>query len=204
MATLLRVGEFATARDAIEKKLAKDGGDRQSRLIAGALAFQAGDFQRAEVLFAAARDSTIDDDASPIVSGIEPQHWLRLTAWRSGGSDSPGDELIMPERDPLGALIVGLISVDEFVTAKIAEARRLADATILSFTQSPGRDSLLDGIAHQHASEFRCTGNFVAAERALAKGDIEAGREFLAAARATKLDDLLEFHIAGAELQRLG
>jgi hypothetical protein len=199
---LIRDGDYDAARVAAETLIEHGSVDGQMPLLAGALALQAGDFTRAQELFAVKPGPAGDASQTLFATGIEQDHWLRLTALRSGNDIASGitDAVFL---DPLGAAIAGKISAQEFVGAKVKEARRIADATVLSIQQSPGRDSLLDRLAGEREPQYRCTGNFIAAERMIAASDAAAARGMLMAALETKAEDLLEFHIAKAELMHL-
>lgn len=202
VAQLIRDGDFDAARTKAEALMQRGAAGEQIPLLAGALALQAGDFTRARELFAAKPGPGADTSQAFFASGLEQSHWLRLAALRSGIDVGPRLTDAVP-LDPLGAALAGRISAQAFLRAKIEEARRIADATILSIRQSPGRDDLLDRLAGEGEARFRCTGNFVAAERSLASGDEVSARAFLTAALQGRTVDLLEFHIARAELARL-
>jgi hypothetical protein len=94
--------------------------------------------------------------------------------------------------------------VDEYAAEQAIADRALYDSTILSITDSPGRQSMLDTLARKSEPEHRCTGNLLLAEMALARDDIAAARMLLSAAAGYALPELLEYHVATAELARLG
>jgi hypothetical protein len=202
VALLIRDGDFDAARVAAETLIARGTIDAQIPLLAGALALQAGDFSRARELFAAESEQSGDAPQPWFATGLERDHWQRLTALRAGTGMAPeiADTLAF---DPLGAVIAGKISAQEFVNAKIDGARRLADATVLSIQQSAGRDGLLNRLSREQEAHYRCTGNFVAGERSLAAGDRASARQFLQAALASGAENLLEFHVSKAELTHL-
>jgi hypothetical protein len=199
VARLIRDGDFSAARSTAEKLIARGDDDGQIFLLAGALALQAGDFARARELFAA--DPADDASRASFASGLAQVHWRRLASMRAGVyADADSSMLAL---DPAAELVAGKLSPDAFVSVKVEEARRVADATILSVQQSTGRDAMLDHRAREDEPLYRCTGNFVAAERSLSSGDSVSARRFLTAALERKAENLLEFHVAKAELARL-
>jgi hypothetical protein len=199
VARLIRDGDFSAARNIAEKLVARGDVDGQMPLLAGALALQAGDFTRADELFAA--DPADDASQAPFASGLAQVHWRRLASMRSRADAVAGSGTLVS--DPVADLVAGRLSPEAFVRVKVEEARRLADAMILSVQQSTGRDALLDQRAREDEPLYRCTGNFVAGERSLAGGDPASANRFLSAALEPKAGNLLEFHIAKAELARL-
>jgi hypothetical protein len=225
IARLMLEGAPDAARRATDTLLERQPDDPRLRMMAGALAFAAGDLGRAAELFAAAGEEVDLAENPPLATGLAGRHWRALTALRRGMPplpDSPDlaesdpstalqlasalfpDVQGMAALDPPAALITGGISVEAFVDAKVDAARRMADATVLSVTSSSGRDALLESLAQEHLAEYRCTGSFVAAERALASGDTAAARAGLVAALNAGAVNLLEHHAATIELARLG
>lgn len=197
VAALIRAGDFKAAREAAEAILERNPEDAQILREAGAMAFAAGDFSRARALFTSLQDD--ESVAAILPSGLRPAHWLALIGLRTGEASAAG---LDPFNDPLYQLIAGAMTVEAYVTAKVAAARQVADATLLSIAASPGRDAVLDSLAWRDAPQFRCTANFAAGQRAVMLGDRAAARGLFAAAADIEVD-LLERYVAGAELARL-
>jgi hypothetical protein len=200
VAHLIRDGDFDAARKTAEELIARGEVDGQMPLLAGALALQAGDFIRAGELFRL--EAPTATAQSSFASGMARTYWLQLAALRAGG-DITLESAALLGLEPVGGAISGKLSPDAFVETKIAEARRIADVTILSIQHSTGRTAMLDHVAREDEQLYRCTGNFIAGERALATDDRDGARQFLTAAIDAQAPDLLEFHIAKAELAKL-
>ena len=202
---LVKAGKLGQARDLAARWSAASPDDGKARLLAGVLSFATGAYSEARTWLDP--DYTADNyifgsltaaDAGILRTKLGRSEWLYLASQRA---HVPIANVLAP---PLLFVATGHQTVDEYAAQQAIAERALYDSTILSVTDSPGRQSLLDSLARKSEHEHRCTGNLLLAEMALARDDIATARTLLSSATRSVLPELLEYHIANAELARLG
>lgn len=211
---LIEAGRFGDAARLLEPKPAAAQSLRTRVLRAGALYFGAEDFSSAQQCFdAALAERAKTDGAEPDTSGAKPNSflllrdadiWRHLAAGRQGRTvDLNADEVSLV-LSPSTRLLVGRIDIAAYVEEELKHDRVFYDALILNIAEWKGKEDYIEKAIAPLAKGYRCVGNFALAQQALARGQQAEARALFAAALATNAVDLLEFHIAKAELARLG
>ena len=201
----IRENRFDEALSIVTALRSSSADTAELRLLTGASLFVAQDFSEARRAFLSVdavgtylfpeRDGRAED--TPLRTDVRPDHWVALSTLRLEKSLTETVTI-----DPLSRVMTGSWPPERYVEERVSAARRAADATILSIASSPGREAMLDDIASARTEEYRCTGYFVAAESALARGDRSGAQQMLGIATRRGLP-LLELHVAQAELNRL-
>jgi hypothetical protein len=199
LARLIAGGRLDEALAALDGALAERQASASLRLMAGALRFANGDYSGADSFFDS--DGPVGGylmggplDLDVLRTHITSDSWRYLAAVRSGGSD------VNPER--LKEILTG--DVEAYAERQAALERAFFDGLVLSIASSPERTQFLDNQMARARAQHRCTAHFVRAEFAIAADKTNDARASLDAATASPQAELLEYHVARAERERLG
>jgi hypothetical protein len=199
LARLILDGRLADALPAADRAVATGGASGALRLMAGALRFANGDFSGAGRLFESGELAGDYLMGGPLELDVLRTH-LRSESWRHLASLRAGQSA--PDAHQINAILSS--DVEVYAETQAALERAFYDGLVLSIASSAGRTQFLDSQAARARLQHRCTAHFIRGELAIAAGKTPEARASLAAATATAQPELLEYHVARAELAKLG
>ena len=210
----IRAGKFEIAVQRLQSHVAEWPLDRDARSDLAIMQFAAGEFGRSEENFAriiklqrgfASRGNRLLD-----MEYLEA--WYRLAQLRAGHTpDTP------PPMSPnsLLAVLAGTVEPEAFATSwadAVLDFNKGLEAALGNTPQTTQVDgmtvTMTTKVAHPAREslerEYLCLSSFMVGEQAVGQGDLSTAREQLVESVATKSEQLVEYHIAKAELARLG
>lgn len=211
---LIEAGDFTTAAQLLEPDPVATTYFQKRVVRAGALYFAAGDFISAQQCFESAlAEPAKTEGTKPDTSGDKPNSFLLLrdaSVWRylaqlrQGQAVELATDVASVFISPLKRLVAGLIDVDTYADEETRAARAFYDALILNVAEWKGKEDFVRRAVEPLTKGYRCAGNFALAEQMLARGGKDEARTLFSAALEPAAVNLLEYHIAKAELARLG
>lgn len=205
-------GNFAAAAARFEQYLRERPIDHEARAELGLVQFAAGEY--ADAAANLEREAKLqsgyaqNDDLAPKLDWVAACHYLAV---RRSGQEAA---LPTPHASPsLLALLGKAITLDQFLGQVETMAQRSHEkaretlALIEKITKQQGVDVPLQMPPYDPAAvrvEYTCVARCVLGEQSLCDDDLPTARDHLKAAIQTEAAHLIQYHIAKAELARLG
>ncbi|MEZ5831194.1 MAG: hypothetical protein R3D05_08430 [Dongiaceae bacterium] len=226
-ATTNKVGDLVNAGDfvgavAIMRKLVEERPlDRNLRLILGQLCFGGGDFAAASDEFQRIekRGGTRDDFAvfdvgevlaigstekAALVGGSrfrDSAAWLYLSLLRKGDDHA---SLPAAPRESIRTMLRGETTKAEYIDLQSSIVDALLDGLGKKYGSAAGVSDMVRIAKRNLRAELTCVAEFALAEQRLGTNDRKGAIKRFEAALDSKAQRIAEFHIAKAELARLG
>ena len=221
VADLVHAGDFGGAATLMQTLVEERPLDRDRRLILGQLLFGSGDFAAAgdEFQRIEKRGGTKDDfavfaigealaigsaDKTALFSGSrfrDSASWLYLSLLRKGDAQAT---LSAGPRESIRTLLRGDATVKEYVDLQRQIMTAFLDGVAKRYGEQAQVADMVKVAQGNLRAELTCVASFALAEQALGRGDLKGAAEHLHAAVETGAERIAEFHVAKAELARLG
>jgi len=221
VAELVHAGDFGGAAAMMRKLVEERPLDRSRRLILGQLCFGSGDFAAASDEFQRIekRGGTRDDfgvfgigevmaigssDKSALLAGSRFQDsaaWLYLSVFRRGDIQP---SLPAGPRESIRNMLRGDTTKAEYIDLQWQTIDALLDGLAKRYGDSAEVANMVKVAKRNLRAELTCVADFALAEQALGNNDRKGAIKRFEAALDTGAQRIAEFHIAKAELARIG